>query len=153
MKNWSTEELNNAFRPMQSEQTTKKNGTRDGIMSVIFSESNGKRLLFSKEIVDTLCVDDEIYISNNGTSIMLCADPMSGNGNPFILKDYAGGRKVLYCSDLVKEVSEILNLDFTDCVCNTINQVKYVNDNETGKNFALIGEYAKDQGGENDELE
>ena len=146
----ANQKILNSFRPMSSEQTTKKNGTRDGIMSVIFSERNGKRLLFSKDLVDTLCVEDEIYISNNGTSIMLCADPMSGNGNPFILKDYAGGRKVLYCSDLVKEVSEILNLDFTDCVCNTITKVKYVDDDVSGYSFALIGKDAEEEGDEAD---
>ena len=145
---WTKDQLNNSFRPMSSEQTVKKNGTRDGVLSVILSENNGKRLLFSKDLVDTLCVEDEIYISNNGTSIMLCADPMSGNGDPFILKDYAGGRKVLYCSDLVKEVSEILNLDFTDCVCNTITKVKYVDDDVSGYSFALIGKDAEEKGDE-----
>lgn len=144
---------NDNFMPMNSVQNVKNRRVVGGVMSVVLSEKNGKRLVFSKELIDELCVEDELYIMHNGKSIMLSSEPLLGCPEPFILRAYSADRKVLYCADLVKEVAKILDLDFTDCVCRTLTNVEYNEDQASGNVLAIIGREEHDEGGDNNEVE
>lgn len=125
------------FMPMKAQQK-KPLSTEKGLISIINSKRNGKRLLYSSELTNKLDLEDSVFIVSDGQSIVMSKYPLIENSSSYNLKDGDSGKKILYCAPLVVEISDILGLNFDDCVSRTLSDVEYGEDNEKGISYAVI---------------
>ncbi len=125
------------FVPMKATQK-KLLSTEKGLISIINSKRNGKRLQCSSELTNKLDLEDSVFIVSDGQSIVMSKYPLIENSSSYNLKDGDSGKKILYCAPLVVEISDILGLNFDDCVSRTLSDVEYGVDNEKGISYAVI---------------
>lgn len=125
------------FVPMKATQK-KPLSTEKGLISIINSKRNGKRLQCSSELTNKLDLEDSVFIVSDGQSIVMSKYPLIENSSSYNLKDGDSGKKILYCAPLVVEISDILGLNFDDCVSRTLSDVEYGEDNEKGISYAVI---------------
>ena len=90
----------------------KKRGGRKGALTMICSEKNGKRLMLSAELVETLDLGEEqsVQMGFIGKKLVL-AKTLPGEANRFELKK-AGKKYAIYSSDLVHEISRVQEISF-----------------------------------------
>ena len=114
--------------------TSTKSVGKVGVMSVINSSENGKRITYSKEVTQKIGNPSAVTIALSETKIAVsAADPNSPNP----LKLGRLGRKgVIYSSELVKTLTEKYNLDFSNRVSITLAEVQYKKDGD--KTVAVI---------------
>jgi len=95
-----------------------KNFGEAGDLSIIHS-NNGKRFALSKEIC--IKIDNPNYVKvkfyNKGV-VFINAD--NDSKNAYALKSQ-GGKRIVYCGPLVKEVIDKFNLDFSNRSCRTFS--------------------------------
>lgn len=125
------------FVPMKATQK-KLLSTEKGLISIINSKRNGKRLQCSSELTNKLDLEDSVFIVSDGQSIVMSKYPLIENSSSYNLKDGDSGKKILYCAPLVVEISDILGLNFDDCVSRTLSDVEYGEDIEQGISYAVI---------------
>ena len=74
------------FQPLNLEETgNKKHGGRKGVLTLICSKKNGKRLMISKELAETLGLTDTVKIGFIGNKLVL-GKHLPGDSNEFSLK-------------------------------------------------------------------
>lgn len=104
-----------------------KNFDEAGDLSIIYS-NNGKRFALSKEIC--IKIDNPDYVSikffKNGI-VFINAD--DDKNNAYELKSQ-GGKRIVYCGPLVKEVIDKFDLDFANRSCRTFAGARVVNNGE-----------------------
>lgn len=95
-------------------------GYGKGVISVISSKDNGKRILISSEAEEILDLHDTISFLK-GDGIVIMGSELMG-ANQYRIRR-SGKRAVVYCAGLVAELSELLHLDFSDGrVSNTVSK-------------------------------
>ena len=105
------------FQPLNVEETgNKKHGGRKGVLTMICSK-NGKRLMISKELAETLGLTDTVKIGFISNKLVL-GKHLPGDSNEFSLKKQ-GKKLVVYSAEVVHTVAEKQQLDFTDKVAFT----------------------------------
>lgn len=110
------------FTPVKSKSKAKES-TEAGIMSIINSKKNGKRITLSKHLIQKLKVDKAINIALSSNAIVIAsADAEIGNEFPFKV---SGNKVIIYSADLVNEITMHYGLDFSDCVSKTFYEVTY----------------------------
>ena len=135
-------QLNKTFRPMSSVQKAKKIAGKSGVMSVILSAKNGKRILLSAELCNKLGLHEKVYLMHDDDSIVICAEPIQECGTEYRLREASANRKVIYCAELASEIARLFSLDFSDHVCRTLEHVEYAIDADEDVVYAIanIGE-------------
>lgn len=116
------------FKPSKA-KTNSRNGFKAGVMSIIKSKSNGKRIVISKELSEKLGYPDSVQILYSEEELLI-AEELIGAATSFPLKKY-GAKYVIYSSSLVDEIAQELKLDYKNCVSRTLSNVEYMNDNGT----------------------
>jgi|SRR5699024_12807240 len=116
------------FRGSRAVNNSRK--TKKGTMSVIYSEK-GKRLTFSKEVLNLLKHEGEIQISYSERFLAI-----SESFDKSFPTYTFGNRGIIYNTELVKELVAHFNLDFTRSACLTfkIDNVKQ----SSGKRIVYI---------------
>ena len=85
-----------------------------GVCTVVNSEKNGKRVMFSKDIME--CMDNpqkiEACFTESGIAL---AKKLPENGVEFNVKKI-GNKGAIYCSPFVKEITKMFGLNFENRV-------------------------------------
>lgn len=127
------------FKPIKAVQKSYyKVSGESGVLTVVNSSKNGKRLILSKEMVDKLSLIDSVTVAYDELNKQFAFLKAAVEGHQtFRLRKFEG-RMVIYCAELVRNIAEAFELDFSDRVCHTITQGKYVTDEDTGELMLII---------------
>lgn len=111
-----------AFRPATS--TSKGKGSAaPGVMSVVNSARNGKRVTFPQAVMERLNNPETLQFAFADDKIAV-AERLPGNEVSFNIKR-GKGRAIIYAAGLVREIAEQFDLDFTSRVSITFYDVEY----------------------------
>lgn len=105
------------FVPLDvADKEKKKGGGKKGALTMICSKKNGKRLLLSAEVVETLDLGDEriVRMGFKGKKLVM-SKKLPGESNYFSLKK-SGKKHAIYSAEAVKEISRVQQLSFDDGV-------------------------------------
>ena len=101
------------FMPLDlADKKNKNRGGKKGALTMICSDKNGKRLLLSAELVETLDIREDFHLQMGfiGKKLIL-AKKLPGEANRFELKK-AGKKYAIYSSELVREISRVQGISF-----------------------------------------
>ena len=94
-----------------------------GVMSIINSQSNGKRIMLSKALMDKLNYPESLQFAFYDNTLVI-GEKLSENQGSFYIREMSK-RPVIYSSQLVKTITDVLGLDFSDRVSITLRDVIY----------------------------
>ena len=114
-------------------KTIPKITTEAGAMSVINSK-NGKRVPFSKDVMNELNNPESVSISFSDESLAV-AERLPNNNNQLKVKNI-GNKGVIYSAGLVSEITDKYGLDFSNRTSITFSEVNYIENN--GCTVAII---------------
>lgn len=103
-------------------------GSNPGILSIV-SSKDGKRLSFSNEVMEELENPVKIQIAMDDENLAI-SENLPDNENYFNVK-LTGKKSIVYAADLVNEIIEHFDLDFSDVVCMTFHEVVYIENEES----------------------
>lgn len=110
------------FMPVKSTSKAKAS-TEAGVITIINSKKNGKRIILAKELVQKIKANGAINIVlANDAIVIASADAAIGNEFPFKV---SGNKVIIYATDLINEITDHYDLDFSNCVSKTFHRVKY----------------------------
>lgn len=114
-------------------KTMPKITTEAGVMSIINSK-NGKRVTFSKDVINELNNPESVSISFSDESLAV-AERLPNNNNQLKIKSI-GNKGVVYSAGLVSEITDKYGLDFSIRTSITFSEVNYIENN--GCTVAII---------------
>lgn len=102
------------FRPLSVEgKGNKKRGEHKGALTMICSK-NGKRVMISKELAQTLELADVVKMGFIGKNLVL-GKHLPGHSNEFSLKRQ-GGKGVIYSADVVRVIAQTQKISFKNTI-------------------------------------
>lgn len=104
------------FNPVTITKANKKGG-RKGSLTIICSLKNGKRLMISEELANTLQLTDSVKIGFINDTLVL-GKHLPGEHNTFMLKKL-GKKYVIYSSELIMTIAEKQKISFENKVSYT----------------------------------
>ena len=107
------------FKPSRAIQIPRKYSGDVGFVTIINSTKNGRRVEFRKEIVEKIGVTNTIAVSYDGDTVAFYKPSMDSDIIFNVRKSC--GKAVIYSYQLVEELAEFFNLDFTTRVCHTLS--------------------------------
>lgn len=113
----------NSFVPSSSQGKAKRTG-KAGVVSIVNSKENGKRITLSKECWEKINKVSNVQVAFSDTQIAI-SEELPDNEHYFHVRTY-GAKGVIYSKDLVEEITELFALDFSDKVSITLYEVEYV---------------------------
>ncbi|MEG1132675.1 MAG: hypothetical protein RSD77_10195 [Romboutsia sp.] len=110
------------LKVIKPKSTSKSRCTENsrGVCTVINSKQNGKRVILTKETMDYLKNPAKIEVGFTEDGIVI-SEKLPKNGVEFSIKK-TGNRMVIYSSGLVKEITQLFNLDFSNRVSITFTE-------------------------------
>lgn len=131
------------FSFLEAENTSKSHKAGKGVATLVNAQRTGcgQRLVLSAQLINDLEILDtvQILISNDGKSLLLgtnISDKATNYKLRLLNKDKPQGRKTLYNSAVVNEITHKMNLSFEDTVSVTFYGVEYFE--HGGKTLAEI---------------
>ncbi|WP_052414778.1 hypothetical protein [Paenibacillus sp. FSL R5-0345] len=118
----SFEDLN--FKPIAATHESKGNG-RPGVCSLVNADGNSKRFTISAKVMEQIGFPEQIQIGVNEKGFAVGAK-LPNNETCFTLKQ-SGTKAVVYSSELVKELTSLFDLDFSERTSITFYEVTYLN--------------------------
>ena len=115
------------FSPSKSRSTSRVS-LDSGILSVINSKENGKRITLSKELLEKLNNPEQLQFAFANDAIAI-GEELLDSETYFYVKT-SGKKGIVYASGLVNEITKEFSLDFSDRVCITFYEVKYLSNGE-----------------------
>lgn len=110
------------FRPASS--TSRSRGSADpGVMSVVNSKKNGKRVSLPRAVMDRLNNPKTVQFAFTEGKIAV-AEKLPGNDVSFNIRR-GKNMAIIYAADLVREIAEQFDLDFTGRTSVTFHDVEY----------------------------
>ncbi|MFL0167932.1 hypothetical protein [Candidatus Clostridium helianthi] len=94
-----------------------------GIMTIINSKKNGKRITFANDVIEKLGDFNQLQIAFSKQGIVI-GENIPNVGQHFPLKK-SGAKWIIYSAGLVTEISEKFGLDFSERVSITFQKVEY----------------------------
>ena len=136
------------FSFLEAENTNKSHKAGKGIASLINAQRTGcgQRLVLSAQLVNDLEIADtvQILISNDGKSLLLgknISEKATNYKTLLLNKDNPKGRRVLYNSAVVNEITRKMNLSFEEKTTVTFYGVEYFeHEGKTVAEISLKGE-------------
>lgn len=110
------------FVPLGVTQRTTKRAKEKGILTIVLSEKQGKRIQFSESLVKELHIANSVKLGFVKDALVVGID-LPGEDNLFHLKRL-GKKKVLYSAPVVHRIAEHMHLDFSACVSYTFYDVE-----------------------------
>ena len=95
-----------------------------GVLSVINSKSNSKRVSLSKDIMEYLDIEEEIQIGFLDDKIIIGETLSEEDKSHRVRRSKHKG--IIYSSELVQEISDRFNLDFEDRVSITFYEAEHL---------------------------
>lgn len=124
----SNNKVYNQLKVIKPQSISKPRRTENsrGVCAVINSKQNGKRVILAKETMDYLKNPSKLEVGFTEDGIVI-AEKLPENGVEFSIKKI-GNRKVIYSSELVKEITQLFNLDFSNRVSITFTESEKYDD-------------------------
>ncbi len=133
MNSLQNKEILCSFQELDAQDNTRKPRTRgNGILTIVNSEKNGNRILFSKQLEEDLCLTNgEIQIlASKEKRALLIGAKLPNAQKTYTLRRLKcgdeGSRYVIYNKSLTLAIAESLQLDFSKCVAHTLYNVQYL---------------------------
>ncbi|WP_242396684.1 amidophosphoribosyltransferase [Clostridium butyricum] len=98
-----------------------------GVLSIIKAKT-GNRITLSKALLDELNSPEKIQIAFTKDNVII-GEKLPNNDSSFNVK-LSGTKGIVYSSGLVREISELFQLDFSDKTSITFNEVEYVSNED-----------------------
>ena len=111
-----------SFKPSES-KSINKGIAEAGIMSIINSKT-GKRIIVSREIMEKLNKPERIVMSFSEDKIAI-GEQLPNNDNYIKIKALKS-KGIIYSAEIVKEITDIYELDFSNKTSITFLDVEYV---------------------------
>ena len=111
-----------SFKPSES-KSIKKGIAEAGVMSIINSKT-GKRIIVSNEIMEKLNKPERVVMSFSEDKIAI-GEQLPNNDNYINIK-VLKSKGVVYSSGIVKEITDLYELDFSNKTSITFLDVEYV---------------------------
>lgn len=127
------ESILEAFIPSISRSVSTKFTRAGGGVSVINAKT-GKRVSINKKIMDYIKIEDKIQFAFSENEIAIGKE-LYNNKNYFNIKR-SKGKGIIYCSELVFEITKLYNLDFSDRTSITFDNIQY--QSIQGVNVAIV---------------
>lgn len=113
------------FRPLNTENGSGVKRKKGGILTIVCSPKNGKRLMLSSKLVEMLEIGEEAsvqigFVEKN----LVLGKKLPGDKNTYRL--YRQGKKyVIYSAEVVQEISRVQGIAFETRVSYTWTDVKF----------------------------
>ena len=102
------------FTPLNvATQSRKRGGGKKGSLTMINSKKNGKRLVFSDELIKTLDIQDNTVQIGFSDTVVIFGTNLPGTDNRFTFRE-SEKRKIVYCSAAVEEITRVQDIHFGD---------------------------------------
>jgi len=118
----------NILRPAESKCSSRKS-SKAGVISIINSENNGKRISLSKELMQRLNCPKTVQFSFFDDGIAIAED-LPDNEFSFTIKEWKE-KYLIYSTQLVNEITEAFDLNFNGITSQTFHKVQYSTFEET----------------------
>lgn len=105
------------FVPADKSVTRGGKNRKKGSLTIINSAKNGKRLIISEDVVETLELKETVKIGFMEKQLLL-GTTLPGEKNEYELKRQ-GKKFVVYSSELIAQITEHQKIDFTNRVSHT----------------------------------
>lgn len=101
------------FTPLDvASKSNKKRGGRKGALTMICSKKNGKRLMLSAELLETLNLEEDLTLQMGFIEeTLVMAKKLPGENNRFVLKK-SGKKYAIYSAEAVRKISSVQGLSF-----------------------------------------
>lgn len=131
-------EILNSFVELDAQDNSKKPRKRgNGILTIVNSEKNGNRILFSKQLEEDLCLTNgevQILASKEKRALLIGAK-LPNAQKTYTLRRLKSGdessRFIIYNKTLMLSIADSLGLDFSECVSHTLYNVQYLEYNNS----------------------
>lgn len=110
------------FTPLCVETKQRKVRKKGGVLTIICSEKNGKRILLSEQMKETLGIKDTVQLGFLDNSLVI-GKFLSENATTLNVKTL-GKKSVIYSTEAVRYIVSTLGLRFTDKVSYTFYDVQ-----------------------------
>lgn len=104
-----------------------------GVLSIVNS-NNGKRVVISSDVMEKMQKPTTVQIGYSKDAIAISRE-LGSQYTPYTLKK-SGAKSIIYCTELVKQITDYYGLDFSDRTSITFSDVTYRTLN--GRIVALI---------------
>lgn len=95
----------------------------EGVLTIVNSEKNGKRLMIAKDVMGRLGECETIQISITKAGIVV-GETIPGNSKKFRVKKQ-GTKSIVYAAGVVREITEQFGLDYSERVSMTFSEVEF----------------------------
>lgn len=108
----------------KSKDTSRGDITSEGAITIINSKDNGKRITFSKCSMEYIGNPESIEVGFTEDGIVF-GDRLPENGERFKIRR-TNNKAVIYSAQLVKEITELFELDYSNKVSITFTDAEYI---------------------------
>ncbi len=98
------------------EDTAPRSNHAKGYCTLVCSSKNGKRLVFSKNLSETLELEDMVKVAFDGKGGLWVGRDLPGITESFHLKDSTSEKKVIYRASLIQKIIKELKIDLAEKV-------------------------------------
>lgn len=127
------QEILSKFTELNVQDTRRKpRKSGNGILTIVNSDKNGNRILFSKQLEEDLCLTNgevQILASKEKRALLIGAK-LPNAQKAYTLRRLKRGdensRFVIYNKSLMLAIAECLQIDFSECVAHTLYNVQYL---------------------------
>lgn len=110
-------------------KSTSRGAVEAGIMSIVNAKT-GARITFVNTFLEQLRNPAKLQISyDKDKKIMIVGEQLLDNENSYAIRKSAG-KGIIYAKSLVDEITEAMELDFSDRTSITFHEVEYLEDEE-----------------------
>ncbi|KIL45562.1 hypothetical protein KP77_28540 [Jeotgalibacillus alimentarius] len=99
-----------------------------GVLSIVNASKNSKRLMFSSKVSEHLNNPESVQIGFLDTGIIV-AEHLTETAESYVAKQ-TGKKKIVYNAELVREISEMFDLNFNGGVSLTFYEATYTEIND-----------------------
>jgi len=99
-----------------------------GVASLVNSEKNGKRFILSREVHEKLGEPESVQVGYKDNQIII-SERIADNYTSYGLKRQ-GAKQIIYNKELVEQMTDLFELDFSARTCITFSEVSYENLND-----------------------
>lgn len=114
--------LGQDYRPSVSRQSSRTT-SKKGAVTVVSTKGNGKRVAIDQEVINKIGSPERVQIALNDVAIAI-GERFTPDDNYFNLRK-AANKAVIYSSQLVAELTEAFELDFTKTTSVSFQDVSY----------------------------
>ncbi len=110
------------IKKVQIKHNTRGASTK-GVLTIINSQKNGKRITLSKEIFDELSEPTSVVVGFYEDKLLITSTDLKEaiGGTVCVL----GKNRNIYCTDLVEKITDLFNLDFSERVSITLSTLEW----------------------------